>query len=221
MLSIVLVWALTRRHFGELAGMIAGLLAALCGPLAFYELLLLRDSTIVFTALFVIWLLGRALTQAGGMAFGALGVAVGLACLLKSTFLLVAAGIAIALVVRHRSRWKTLIRPLGALAAGFVIAVAPLVLRNAAVGVSPFSLAASGPLTFLSSNDSSYLPEVGFEINTPLLARFLGETSGGWRPAIAGAIRSHTIASYVGLVWESGIALGTGTKSRTTRTTTT
>jgi 4-amino-4-deoxy-L-arabinose transferase-like glycosyltransferase len=199
-LSVVLVWVLSRRAFGDTVGIVAGLLAALCGPFVLYELLLLRDSTILFTGLLLTWLLHRALTRNGRAAFGTLGVALGLACLLKSTFLIVAAGSGIVLIVRDRTRWRALVGPAGALAMGFAIGIAPLVTRNVAVGVAPLSLAASGPLTFLASNDASYLPEVGFGINTPLLARFLGETGGGWGEAITGSLRGHSMGSYVTLV---------------------
>ena len=200
-LSIVLVWHLTRRYFGEVAGLVAGCLAVLGGPLAFYELLLLRDSVIVFTGLLLIWLLDRALARGGWARFAALGFAVGVACLLKSTFLLVAVVLAVALAVHAGAGWRTAVRPIAALAAGFAVALAPLAARNTAVGVPPLSLATSGPLTFLSSNDARYLPEVGFGIDTPLLARFLGDTSGGWVPSITTSLQSHTIASYGALVW--------------------
>jgi hypothetical protein len=76
-----------------------------------------------------------------------------------------------------------------------------MAVRNVAVGVSPFELAGSGPLTFVASNEVNTLPDVGFGIDVPILARFLGDTSGGWRPAITTALASHSVASYASLIW--------------------
>jgi hypothetical protein len=75
------------------------------------------------------------------------------------------------------------------------------VARNVAVGAPPFSLAASGPLTFVASNDANVPPDVGFAIDASLLARFLGDTNGGWRAAIAVTLGSHDVGSYVSMLW--------------------
>lgn len=196
-LTNVLIWLLARRYFGDLVALVAAALALLCAPLVFYELLLLRDSTIVFGGLLLTWLAGRAVSRGEWRQFLALGVAVGLACLLKSTFLLFAAGILGALSMRGRAS----VRPAAAFTIGVALALSVLAARNTAVGAPPLSLASSGPLTFLSSNDARYPPDVGFGIEAPLLATFLGDTSGGWISAVRMALGTHTIDSYVSLIW--------------------
>ena len=59
-LTNVLIWVLARRFFGDAVAACAGALAVLCAPLMFYELLLLRDSSIVCAGLALVWLLDRA-----------------------------------------------------------------------------------------------------------------------------------------------------------------
>jgi hypothetical protein len=76
-----------------------------------------------------------------------------------------------------------------------------LAVRNVSVGAAPLSLASSGPLTFVASNEPRALPEVGFGIDTPVLVDFLGSTDGGWRAALARAVAGHSVSSYAALLW--------------------
>lgn len=200
-LTNVLVWLLARRFFGDAVAACAGALAVLCGPLLFYELLLLRDSTIVFTGLGIVWLLDRALTRGGWAWPGVLGFALGAACLLKSTFVLLAGVIVLLLLVRARRGEPVSILRAVAAVAGLTIAAAPAAARNVALGVPPVALASSGPMTFVTSNDVRSRPDVGFGIDHSALVAFLGQTDGRWRSAIAGTLASHTPGSYVALVW--------------------
>jgi 4-amino-4-deoxy-L-arabinose transferase-like glycosyltransferase len=200
-LTTVLVWLLARRFFGDGVAACAGALAVLCAPLMFYELLLLRDSLIAFAGLGLIWLLDRALDQGGWRWSAGLGLALGAACALKSTFLLLALAIAGLLAIRARRGERQAIVRLASVAAGLAVALAPWAVRNVAVGVPPASLASSGPLTFVSSNSVRALPDVGFGIDTPELAAFLGNTDGRWRSAVTRALGPHTLSSYATMVW--------------------
>jgi 4-amino-4-deoxy-L-arabinose transferase-like glycosyltransferase len=200
-LTNVLIFLLARRFFGDTVAACAGALAVLCGPLMFYELLLLRDSLIVFTGLGVIWLLDRAVTRGGWTWSAMLGVALGAACLLKSTFVLLAGAIVVVFVARaRRLDHRALVRA-GALAAALTVALLPWVARNLALGVPPLALASSGPLTFVASNEVRARPDVGFGIDAAELAAFLGETDGRWRSAVTRTLAPHTIGSYTAMVW--------------------
>jgi hypothetical protein len=88
-----------------------------------------------------------------------------------------------------------------ALTLGFAIAIAPLATRNLRVGVPALSLASSGPLTFLSANDANALPDVGFGIDVPRLARFFGNTDASWGAAVATVAQRHTATTYAALLW--------------------
>jgi 4-amino-4-deoxy-L-arabinose transferase-like glycosyltransferase len=200
-LTTLLIWSLARSHFGDAAGAWAGVLAVLCAPLMFYELLLLRDSLIACAGVAIVWLADRALDQGRRRWFAATGAALGLAYLLKSSFLMLGAFVVvIALLALRRSRRSVLI-PAVALCAGLAVALAPLVARNVLVGVPPLSLATSGPLTFVSANDADALPDVGFGIDVPRLTRFLGDTDGSWRAAVVSVAARHTARTYAAMLW--------------------
>ncbi len=193
--SILLIWIITCRYYGEVAAAIAGVLAVCCAPLMFYELLLLRDSVIVCTGLLLVVLTDSAIKRPRRWMWLALGIAVGVSCLIKSTFVLFAAGLVTVLLAQRKGR------TIGLVAGGCLLALTPLFARNAEVGVPPFALASSGPLTFLSSNDIHYPPNVGFGIQARLLATFLGDTDGSWSEAIKETAQRQNIATYASLLW--------------------
>jgi len=198
-LTTMLIWSLARRHFGDAAGAWAGALALLCAPLMFYEALLLRDSLVAFAGLAIVWLAERALESGRARSFAALGVALGLACLLKSSLLVLALGIASGLAV-FEARRRT-VRAVAWLLAGCAIAIAPLVVRNVEVGAPAVSLASSGPLTFLTSNDAGARPDMGFGIDVPRLTQFLAGADGSWRAALSAVGGRQDVSSFAALLW--------------------
>lgn len=200
-LSTLLVWSLARRHFGELAGGIAGTLAVLCAPLVFYELLLLRDSLIACAGLAIVWLADRAAASAARRWFTALGAMLAAAFVLKSSFVLLAVPIVpITLAAARRAGRPIAVRSV-ALGLGAVIVLLPFAIRNLRTGVAPLAPASSGPLTFLSANDPNARPDIGFGINTPMLADFLGGTDGSWRAAIDATASGTTPRRYTAQLW--------------------
>ena len=110
----------------------------LCGPLVYYELFLLRESTIVFAGLGVVWLADRALTRGSWAWFVVLGLSLGLACLLKSSLVLLGVAVALGIALHFAGRWRELRMPAAATLAGFAIAVTPLAARNMAIGAPPW-----------------------------------------------------------------------------------
>jgi 4-amino-4-deoxy-L-arabinose transferase-like glycosyltransferase len=200
-LTTLLVWSVARRHFGDVAGACAGVMALLCAPPLFYELLLLRDSLIACAGLTIVWLADRAIERDGWRWPAALGIALGLAFLLKSSFLLLAIGVIPIVVVSRRYHRRAVLQPAAALAAGVAIAILPLAVRNVRVGVPPLSMASSGPLTLVSANDAGALPDVGFGIDVPRLTQFLGDTDGSWRAAVAAVRERQSIGGYAAMTW--------------------
>ena len=200
MLSNLLIFSVTRRYFGELAAAAAGALALACGPLMHYELLLLRDSTITFAGLAVVWLTGRAVGSRRWYWFGVVGVALGLATLLKSTFALLAVVIATGVLVEVRDRRRDLAVAACATTAGFLLALAPLAVRNMELGVSPVALAGSGALTFATSNDVQ-APATGEFFVPKGLGELLAKTGPRLVPAVIETLRPHTVSSLLALVW--------------------
>jgi hypothetical protein len=201
-LTVVLVWRLARRYFGHTVAVCAGALALLNGPLVFYEMLLLRDSLLVCAGLMLIWLTDRAWRGSGPARFGVLGFAMGVSLLLKSTFALLVFGVLVATAVRFRDQRRTLFGRGGAMLAGLLIPLTLLAARNVAVNVPPLSLASSGVLTFVASNEIHYLPDVGFGIDAPVLAAVLGDANGRWRPAVAATLRTQSVGTDIQMIWQ-------------------
>ena len=56
-------------------------------------------------------------------------------------------------------------------------------------------------MTFLSANEARAMPDVGFGIDAPLLAAFLGDTDGGWMAASRAALAGQTVRGYAELLW--------------------
>jgi 4-amino-4-deoxy-L-arabinose transferase-like glycosyltransferase len=200
-LTNVLIWSLSRRFFGETVAACAAVLTLLCGLLMYYELILLRESAIVFAGLALTWQIDRAFSRQRWTGFAVLGVSLGVACMLKSTFVLAGLAVGIAMVVRYRRDRQALLTAAGATAAGVLIAVMPLAARNAAAGVPPLSLASSGPLTFGFSNDVNYRVESGFAIDDRQMAQAMSETGSRWMPTVVRTLRAHTVTSFLSLVW--------------------
>jgi dolichyl-phosphate-mannose-protein mannosyltransferase len=194
--SVWLVWAITCRAFDDLVAGIAAILALLCAPLLFYEMLLLRDSLLVCLSLLITWLLMLPVTRERAWGAGRLGLVIGIGVLLKSTVLLF--GI-VALFAMAIYRWPQ--RQIAIVGLGIVVGLAPLVARNVAVGVPAFTLATSGPLTLVAANDANYPPDVGFGIQAPLLTHFLADTRGTWTDALRLAVESQTVTTYTAQLW--------------------
>jgi hypothetical protein len=199
-LSNLMIFSLARRYFGELVAAVAAALALACGPLMHYEMLLLRDSTITFAGLAVVWLTSRAVGSRRWYWFAFVGVALGLATLLKSTFALLALIVAAGILLEVRDRRRDLAVAACATAAGFVLALAPLAVRNVELGVSPVALAGSGALTFATSNDVD-APATGEFFVPRGLGELLARTGPRLVPAVAETLREHTPSSLLALLW--------------------
>jgi tetratricopeptide (TPR) repeat protein len=200
-MSVATIWLLARRFFDELVAACAAALAVLCAPLMMYELLLLRETTIVFVGLAIIWLADRALVSRRGWWFALLGAACGAAFLLKSSLLLLAGGVSLGVLVVYRHRWREVWKPAVAGAAGFAIVVAPLVLRNRSLGLPPLALASGGGLDFILSNDVTTDPALGFGFDVRRIADLMSDSGGALVPAIRETLKTHSLASYARLLW--------------------
>lgn len=183
--SVVLVAVLARRWFGDLVGALAGALAVLFAPALLYDLVLLRTTTTTFAALGLTLLLDRALAAGRPRAWLGTGLAFGTALLLQTTFLLLL-GAALALLVLRAPGRR--LPQAAALACGTLLALAPAIARNVAVGVPPFALSSVGPLVFLASNTADYAPEDGFAVGDhvgPIMSATGGEPVAVVRAALA------------------------------------
>ncbi len=200
-LAVLLVFGIARRMFGELCGALAGVLLALCGPVFYYECLLLRDSAIVFFGLLLVWLWLLALERERPWLWALGGVAGGLAVLLKSTFALLLLAMSAWLIVRHRRKMRAHLRSLLPAALGFSLALAPAVSRNVAVGAPPFAFASVGTVTFVAANTADAPAGEGFFVSPALVSRILWESEGHLLPALGLTIGTHSnVLRWLGLL---------------------
>lgn len=154
--SAALLFLVTERLFGAVAGAIAALLFAVYGPAVHYDVVLLRGPWVILAALLVTWALLRMRERFTAAGAGILGLVVGGSVLLNESFVTLA--VLVPIVVAY---WAPSVArgtaAIGALLAGMGIALAPLVARNVAVGAPPFQVAVQGAFVFalLNTRDSN------------------------------------------------------------------
>ncbi len=198
---VALLHALALRLFDPGVAGLTALLAALYGPLAFYELFLLKPVLITATGLLAVLTSLRALdTGAARSRWAAAGVACGLSILAQSSALLFVAPAGVAcgvLLNRRREPWRG---PLTAFAVAVLATLSPVFVRNVAVGAPPFVLSATGAWTFLNHNAEDYVPAVGDTV-TRHAGEILGRTQGRLAPTVLATIRTHdSFAGWIGLL---------------------
>jgi hypothetical protein len=197
-LSNVLIWGLARRHFGERAGLVAAAMASLCGPIAFYEMTLVRTTLTVFTTLGLCVLFERAFERNTWRAWAVAGVGLGLALLLQTTFALF--GLAALGILAWRSRDRTALRAAGVVAAAAMACLVPVVARNAVVGAPLFGLSSVGTVTFVAANWPDSDPTRGWAVDDRMMARLLAETGGRFGSAMRNTLDRHSPVTFAELM---------------------
>jgi tetratricopeptide (TPR) repeat protein len=145
--SVALVWWMARTWRGPAAAWIAAALAALTGLFTFYETLLLQAALDPFLTACALAALTAALTRASAWWFAAAGLALGVQALNRPNVLLAAAGLVVALAVARR------LRGAGLVAAGVVLALAPVTIRNVVVSGDWTPVSSHGGLNFHIGNN--------------------------------------------------------------------
>ncbi|HSH09529.1 MAG TPA: glycosyltransferase family 39 protein [Oceanipulchritudo sp.] len=196
---IVLIYAISGRLFSPRVAKLAGILAALYGPLLFYETVLLRATLICLTSLLLVWLTMRCQRQDKWWMWSLLGLACGVAILLKSTFLLYLASLWGILFLTLRPHLRKVLLTGGIVTATALLALLPLVARNLAVGAPPFKLSSVTPVTFVTSNIPNANP-IAFAPLREGVAEIMGSTDGKFLPIVIETLKMHSVASYAGLL---------------------
>jgi 4-amino-4-deoxy-L-arabinose transferase-like glycosyltransferase len=188
-------------------GLIAGLIAALYAPLIFYETTLLRGALQAFLAMAAVTFatLGMQRTRRSWWALA--GAAAGLAALAHATNVLLAAALALyplSAWLRHRREARSDASPepspqtvarraVLAYAACFLLALAPLFVRNVIVGASPWSIGpagAYGAFNFISGHAVDSDPRLGFPFS-PSAARIFAATDARLLPVMRATLATH------------------------------
>ncbi|HUT54458.1 MAG TPA: glycosyltransferase family 39 protein [bacterium] len=168
----VIAFFLGRRLKGDLAGLLAGLMTALYGPLIFYEAALLRDGLLAFlnTALVLAMLRAR---ERPGLGRGlTVGLVLALAVIGKPNIAVMLPALAFSIIAARRG-WEqpadaaaasersgqnprapryARLRYLAGAAAGLIMVFSVLVARNLEAGAPALALNQQGALELISGN---------------------------------------------------------------------
>ena len=204
----ILVFKITTHYFGSLSGLIAGLLSTFCGPLLVYDLVLIRSTMTVFFTLQLLWSLEKWLVDSRRRTAIIFGVVMGLAYLNQS-YLMLFFGASLVLIffkmtveaVGFWQQFKFRIQKPAWAILGFSLMLLPLILRNVAVGVSPFSVAGTGAIVFATANEKTVEPTQIFVVDAPLTAAIFSKTDAKMLPTAIETIKSHdNFLGFLGLV---------------------
>ncbi|MBI5546218.1 MAG: glycosyltransferase family 39 protein [Deltaproteobacteria bacterium] len=196
-LSVLLIWQLARRLFGDVAGLVAGILSVLAPLPLMLEVTLLRDSLVAFTTLAILLAMLWA-PEGSRWRWAVLGMAFGAAVLVKQSFWLFPPLFAAWRLTSARAPWRE--RGLaGVLVGGGLLALLlPTMARNLIVGVPPFAFNASGAAMLALFHTADASPTTLSASAT--YARILAATDGQLVPSLLEAMRTHSgLGSFLGL----------------------
>ncbi len=153
--SVVLVYALTRNLFGSKAAVVASLLAATDAMLISLEGKLLFEPPLIFLLVGFAFLLLQAMKQPTVLRWLLAGLLLGLVCITRPVFLPWIAIVPIARwwATRKRGASQRILAPAAAFIGGSLIAIAPITVRNAAVGHEFVLIASQGGFNFFLGNN--------------------------------------------------------------------
>lgn len=209
-LTAVFAALLARELFGLAAGLVAGVLVALYGPLYYLEAQVLREGPALCALFALAWWLVRELRlersgRARAVGLAALGAGIGLFHVFHEMGTVVFAASAFVLVVaRRRAGARTLAAALGALLVGYLVGFAPLFARNLAVGAAPFSVSCRTLINFAEANEAN-AAEGGatFIAPGPTVVKLLDDADGSFPRLLVGVWRTYDgdVGKLVGNWW--------------------
>jgi len=192
--TVALVVLIARGMFDDVVAAVAGAMAALFGPLVFFESLLLRSVLNAFTGLLTVaWTMRVLRAGPRGRRVLALGVICGVSFLVQATAIVFTLAAAVLLAVRFRRPLPQALVALAWMAAGFVVGVSPLVARNVAVGARPFGPPAHGPVTFINQNAAD-VDAGGGAYYSRYAPSIMAATGGRFWPVAVATIETHASA---------------------------
>ena len=151
-------WWIGRALFNPAVGLLAGIGAALCGPLIFFDGELLPASLAAFVDLLALVVLLRVWRRPSRWGFLGAGVAFGVGALAVPTVLTFTVAVPIVLLWRAPRR-RGLIWA-GAFALGVVLAIAPVAWRNWAIGGDGVGISYNAGINLYIGNNPDYAETV-------------------------------------------------------------
>ena len=147
-LLCVLLYPVGQRLFGSGVGFIGGLIAAVYGPLIYFDARLLPAGLATFFTLVGLLLLMRAVERPTRFTFMAAGFAMGLASLTAAILASLIPGVAIWLFYWLRKKAAPFLL-------GAVLAIAPVTLRNYTIGGDIVPISYNGGVNFYLGNNAN------------------------------------------------------------------
>ena len=151
-------WWIGRALFNPAVGLLAGIGAALCGPLIFFDGELLPASLAAFVDLLALVVLLRVWRRPSRWGFLGAGAAFGVGALAVPTVLTFAVAVPIVLLW-HAPRRQGLIWA-GAFALGVILAVTPVAWRNWAIGGDGVGISYNAGINLYIGNNPDYAETV-------------------------------------------------------------
>ncbi len=185
----LLIYAVTRRCFGNSAALIAACIGLLYAPLLFYESVLLRVTLIAFSTLLSVWLLGIALDRRRPIGFVLLGLVLGVGLLITSPTLILLLAVLIAIPFYFKEVGRRM-GYVALLCLSSLVAFSPLIIRNVLVGVGPFETPSVASPTFIEGNVSGFIPGTGVYWTEHILP-IMEKTGGRFGPVVLETLRTH------------------------------
>ena len=151
-LTCALLYLVGRRLFGSGIGFIGGLIAAVYGPLIYFDARLLPAGLATFFTLVSLWLLMRAVEWPTRSIFMAAGFALGLASLTAAILASLIPGVVIWLFYWLRKKAALAVV---AFLLGAILAIAPVTLRNYIIGGDFVTISYNGGVNFYIGNNEN------------------------------------------------------------------
>lgn len=201
--GVALAYTATQRCFGHLVACIAGVMIALCGPILFFEFMLLRETLLVFIGWVLVTATLAAMRKGTVLSWWCVGIVIGLACLAKSVFSFFLGGLLAMLFILYRGqKMRVFVLSAGVVLAGVALCLGCMAARNAAVG-APIMGTPNGVFPLIAGNARGASPQSGLAIDPSIVARLMEETGGRVGAALIPTIRTHdSFADYLGLLWK-------------------
>jgi 4-amino-4-deoxy-L-arabinose transferase-like glycosyltransferase len=203
LICVTLIYLIALRLFDRGAAVVAGMIAALFGPLVFYEAIMLRAVPIAAVGLGACYalMLGSDGEKNRYRVLFLAGVLAGLLCLLKFSWLLTVAVWAVLLTVsRARTGLAEAVRAGAVYGGGIAAAFSPLIVRNAIVGGPLLRSAATGPINFLNGNAADRVAGGGSAISD-LAAPILVASGGDPLATLKATLATHeSLFAWLGLL---------------------
>jgi hypothetical protein len=202
-LTNLLVYLVTRRYFGDFAGLISAFLVVFCGPLLFFEMVLLRSSFACFISILIVYLCGTAVQKNTFFWWLISGVAAGIAIMVHAFFILFVLLWIFFLIISYRKSHRTLLISIAGILAGTIIGVSPVLTRNAMVGAPVLSMSNNSAIGFITMNNDTFISFNGWLVDFQCASDIMASSDGKLMKTVIPTLKTHkSVSGYLAQIWD-------------------